>query len=106
MGRARYASNRGFYLALGKQIATRRDGRMTQEALAKQLKLSRTSLVNIEKGRQQVLVHTLTEIARILKCHVHDLIPPRDDVNALLSETPKKGRDWILNSAIRSTETP
>ena len=104
MGRARYATNRNFYLALGQRIAKARQPRMTQEALAKKIGLTRTSIINIEKGRQQVLVHTLLDLAGALEVPPASLIPAQDDLTVLLRDASKKGRDWILSSAITPSE--
>lgn len=75
---------------------------MTQDALAEKLNLTRTSVINIEKGRQQVLLHTLVNIARALQVSPTDLIPGEENIEALLRDKSKKGRDWILKSAVQS----
>lgn len=100
MRRPRFEENRDFYAAIGRRIAELRHGRITQEALAKKLFLTRTSIINIEKGRQQILVHTLVDIARALQVSPGDLIPA-DDIPALLRDAPQKGRDWILSSVAK-----
>lgn len=104
MARARYSDNREFYLALGQRIAKARQNRLTQEELAKKVGLTRTSIINIEKGRQQVLVHTLAEMARALDTSVADLIPKQDDLATALRDAPRKGREWILNAAVTKPE--
>ncbi|MGZ5118771.1 MAG: helix-turn-helix transcriptional regulator [Burkholderiales bacterium] len=98
MARARYEANKQFYIALGRRIAVARQPRMTQEELARAVSLSRTSIINIEKGRQQVLVHTLASISRALGVSPDKLLPPVDDLDVSLRGTPKSGRDWILNA--------
>jgi transcriptional regulator with XRE-family HTH domain len=98
MARARYAANKQFYIALGRRIAEARQPRMTQDDLALAVSLSRTSIINIEKGRQQVLVHTLVRISRALGVSPDKLLPPVDDLDASLRDTPKRGREWILNA--------
>lgn len=103
MARARYATNREFYLALGQRIQKARRGRLTQEELARKLGITRTSVINIEKGRQQVLVHTLADIARALGTSPTALIPSQDDLSVRLKDATKKGRDWIL-TAVASVE--
>ena len=45
----------------------RRKPKMTQDGLAKMVGLTRTSITNVEKGRQKFLLHTLTDIARVLQ---------------------------------------
>jgi transcriptional regulator with XRE-family HTH domain len=49
---------------------------MTQVAFAKAVGLSRTSITNIESGRQPVSLHTLYSMADILGLEVGDLLPP------------------------------
>lgn len=49
---------------------------MSQAALAKAVGLSRTSITNIERGRQPVNIHTLYAMADILGLDVGDLLPP------------------------------
>jgi transcriptional regulator with XRE-family HTH domain len=101
---SRLEENREFYAAVGRCIAAARQSQMTQEALAKKVSLTRTSIINIEKGRQQVLLHNLVDIARALQVSPAELIPHEDNIEVLLRDKPKKGRDWIINSAIRSKE--
>jgi DNA-binding XRE family transcriptional regulator len=48
---------------------------LTQEELAHRVHLKRTSITNIEKGRQKLLVHTLFDIAAALDVPIADLIP-------------------------------
>lgn len=69
-----------FYSALGQRIRERRIERgITQSQLAQLLSLSRTSVTNIESGRQKLLVHTLIQIASVLNMEVSTLLP---DINA------------------------
>jgi transcriptional regulator with XRE-family HTH domain len=64
------------YIAVGKRVReVRRNASFTQEQLASQLGISRPSVSNIEKGRQQILVHTLYAIAEALGVNVRDLLP-------------------------------
>src|SRR4051812_27182567 len=56
-----------FYREVGLKIRHARDQKgFTQERLAETIRLSRTSLTNIEKGRQKFLLHTFAEIASAL----------------------------------------
>lgn len=54
------------------------DAGLTQAALANAVSLSRTSITNIEKGRQPILLHTLYSIASALNMKVPDLLPENE----------------------------
>jgi len=55
------------YEESGKRIKKYRKLRnLTQDQLASKINLSRTSLANLESGRQQILLHHLYEIAEAL----------------------------------------
>jgi transcriptional regulator with XRE-family HTH domain len=100
MRRPRFDANRKFYAAVGGRIAKARTGRMTQEALAGKTSLTRTSIINIEKGRQQIFVHTLVDIAQALQIPISDLVPETDNVEIVLRDKTRKGVEWVKNSAI------
>jgi DNA-binding XRE family transcriptional regulator len=102
MRRPRFEKNRPFYEAVGRRIAQVRGPRLKQDALAQKIEMTRTSIINIEKGRQQILLHTLVDIARALNVSPTDLMPGDDTVDFLLRDKPKKGRDWIKRSAADS----
>lgn len=98
MRRARFEANRDFYAAVGQRIAKSRSGRLTQEALGNKTGLTRTSIINIEKGRQQILLHTLTDIARALRLPVTDFIPDMDNLEMMMRDKPQKAIDWIKSA--------
>lgn len=72
---------RQFYREVGIRIRDARkkvkeqDGKLTQEALAESVGLERTSLTNIEKGRQRLLLHTFSRIATALRVSPTELLP-------------------------------
>ena len=82
------------YKQLGETIRARREkAGMTQEGLAKAVRLSRTSVTNIERGRQQLLVHQLLDFATALRAKPHELLdeitPANDvDIEAAIEEVP------------------
>ncbi|MBL7771540.1 MAG: helix-turn-helix transcriptional regulator [Chitinophagaceae bacterium] len=65
-----------FYLSIGTIIKSeRRKANYKQEDFASLLNLSRSSVVNIEMGRQRPSVHLLWEISKILNIQFQSLIP-------------------------------
>ena len=69
-----------FYADVGEKIKYFRTKLgYSQDDIGKFLDLTRSSIVNVEKGRQRPLVHTLYEIASYLKVSVEDLLPSKDE---------------------------
>lgn len=65
-----------FYEELGRRITqARRAVGVKQTELARSVGLSRTSIVNIEKGRQPVQAHILVQLATTLGTDVTKLLP-------------------------------
>lgn len=65
-----------FYQKLGENIRTcRKRSNLSQDGLAKLIGLTRTSLTNIENGRQHPPLHTLCEIVEKLKVDISELLP-------------------------------
>lgn len=85
-----------FYEGLGRRIsATRKSRGLTQEELADRVRLTRTSITNIEKGRQKVLSHLLVELSDALNVPLSDLLPTPDAQARALEAMPPIARDWI-----------
>ena len=72
------------YREVGRKIREARERfgekKLSQEKLAKRLKLSRASIVNIEAGRQHAPLHLLWKIAEALGTDVALLIPRREEL--------------------------
>lgn len=104
MKRSRFEGNRPFYAAVGRRIAAARVGRLTQEALAQQAALTRTAIINIEKGRQQILLHTIVAIAKALAIPITDLLPEQtaSDLRNQGKTLPKVRRYATSGSAHRT----
>jgi transcriptional regulator with XRE-family HTH domain len=87
------------YEEIGRLIFKARDRKgLTQEQLAAKIDLKRTSITNIEKGRQQLLVHMLLKIAGALDVEIGSLIPATADANNDQMHTdryPAKSIDWV-----------
>lgn len=65
-----------FYAAVGTRIhAYRKQRGLTQTDLAEAVGLKRSSLCNIEAGRQHPLLHTFAMLAQVLGVSIGDLIP-------------------------------
>ena len=65
-----------FYIELGTRIKDARiKASLNQDALGEFLGLTRTSIVNIENGRQRPSVHLLLQIAKVLNIQLEQLIP-------------------------------
>lgn len=72
---------------------------MSQDDLAASVALSRTSITNLESGRQQVPLHTLYEIAEALGSSLKELLPDQ----APIAGTPAYGDEdverWVTELA-------
>jgi transcriptional regulator with XRE-family HTH domain len=95
-----------FYAEVGRRIRALRAARgISQEELAAALSLSRTSVTNIERGRQRILLHILLEVCGILGADPMELLPPLDsttssDAEELLpGDLPEREREWIAEVA-------
>lgn len=56
------------YIRLGDRIRhLRQIAKLTQDDIAKKVGMTRTSIVNIEAGRQRVMLHDIAAFARIFK---------------------------------------
>lgn len=60
----------------------RQKAHMTQADLGNRVGMSRTSITNIERGRQHVSLHAAYELAAAVGKHPHDLLPPPESLTA------------------------
>jgi transcriptional regulator with XRE-family HTH domain len=87
---------KSLYINIGLKIKEARLNRgLNQEAFAQMLKLTRASVVNIEKGRQRVSIHLLYEICKITDVDILEILPILQKGNELSPKWKKK----IENSA-------
>jgi len=95
------ADPEAFYREVGQNVRTKREQLgLTQEALASQVALTRTSITNIEKGRQKLLLHTFVDIAHALSVEPALLLPAiiggsKERLDAKLKEYSASQQDWI-----------
>lgn len=91
-----------FYSELGFEISeARKEVNMSQETLAAKIGLSRASVVNIEKGRQNPPLHVLIRIAEVLNTNLISLVPTSEESRikpSLRREISKKEREGDLNA--------
>jgi transcriptional regulator with XRE-family HTH domain len=81
-----------FYAEVGRRVRKARKSRLlTQESLASLVSLTRTSITNIEKGRQKILLHTLADLATALRVNYASLLP----------DNPARSRDTDLQDALK-----
>ena len=76
------------YREVGRKIRqTRENQHLSQDSLAKRLGISRTSMVNIEAGRQRTPLHVLWQIAELLETKLTLLIPTPEELLAPQNQT-------------------
>ncbi len=97
-------SQKALYIELGKKIKNAR-GTRSQAELALASSLSRTSITNIEKGRQHLPLHTLYAIANALEIPITELLPAQNQFveNVFLDNIPDdihpEAIEWIKEEA-------
>jgi transcriptional regulator with XRE-family HTH domain len=90
-----------FYLALGQKVRdARKAAKLTQALLAQAVGLTRTSITNIEKGRQPVYIHLLVKLADALGKDLPELIPlpkhtDQPGVAPKLRKLESRKREWV-----------
>lgn len=100
------------YVEIGRRVRMQREDRgLTQESLAKLIGLKRTSITNVENGKQKLLVHTFWDLARALEVRPADLLPqPVEPATqhleeaALPEDLSPVERQWILNVVSESPD--
>ena len=87
----------GFYRLFGSSLRqARRDAGLSQADLAVAIKLTRTSVSNIEKGRQKVLLHTFGEMLHVLSVQPGELLPDAPPAPSLgLNRLAHDARDFV-----------
>ena len=77
------------YQTIGKRLRElRNEHRLTQEAMAKILRLERTSITNIELGNQRVAVHVLYRCCEYFQVSLDCLFPSVKDPMIAKPELP------------------
>jgi transcriptional regulator with XRE-family HTH domain len=102
------------YGEFGKRLAVARKGkRLSQAALGTLAGFSRTSITNIERGRQAVQLHHVYTFASILTVDIQELCPKQTDAQKRGAEPPATPQEKylqqakaILQSVSTKSETP
>jgi transcriptional regulator with XRE-family HTH domain len=88
------------YAEIGRRIREERDKNgWTQQELSDKTELTRSSIANIESGRQKIQVHVLYLFADLFKINPMDLLPPpnlvsKDEKNADEKNLDDESRDF------------
>lgn len=101
------------YGAMGHLIrARRKDTDLTQEELAERIGLTRTSINNIEQGKQRIQIHTLYAIAQALSVSPLTFLPPPEagsprEMGAILpSDLAPPEREWVKTVLAEPSDHP
>jgi transcriptional regulator with XRE-family HTH domain len=98
-----------FYKQVGENIREKRNERgLSQEGLAKAVGLKRPSMSNIERGRQNILLHTFCDIVETLGVTASALLPVKQARTTTadmpdLTSFSKEVREFV-EAAIKPTE--
>jgi transcriptional regulator with XRE-family HTH domain len=98
----------GLYVTLGRLLRARRESvGLSQGELARRVGMTRTSITNIESGRQKVQLHTLYDVARALDVPPEVLLPAPENLEPKAIEdrlpqglTPEE-RDWAMRLLVK-----
>ncbi|HLP88194.1 MAG TPA: helix-turn-helix transcriptional regulator [Nostocaceae cyanobacterium] len=97
-------NERTLYQQIGRRIKQRRaEMGMTQAELAEAVGVLRTSITNIEAGRQKAPIHTLYKICIVLGVKVTALLPTEAEVTHSESES-RKIEDEIKDELPKTAE--
>ena len=96
------ASSDQLYSIMGKLVRAERErAKLTQDELAQRVGLTRTSISNIESGRQKIQVHMLYALAEALHVSADTLLPLSGlrGLEAIEKRLPKElppaEREWV-----------
>jgi transcriptional regulator with XRE-family HTH domain len=85
-----------FYEQFGRRVRSARlDQGLNQEALGHRVGLERSSISNVEKGRQRVQLHMLLEFATALNMPPAQLLPETTAASDPLRRVPADTRPFV-----------
>jgi DNA-binding XRE family transcriptional regulator len=96
-----------FYVEVGRRVRLHREAtRLSQEQLAKHLRLTRSSVANLEAGQQRISAETLVAVSQVLGVDLAELLPsraPTADVQSMIPPgLPRKIRRWITDTVAKA----
>lgn len=104
------------YRDVGRRVRDARSAvRMTQAQLAGRVGVTRSSIANLEAGRQRIPLHLLLWIAEALDTRPEKLLPSGPsfgdivtipDVSQHLAEAPNSARDFVHGALAHLPATP
>jgi transcriptional regulator with XRE-family HTH domain len=106
-----------FYIAAGKRIRTVREARgLSQATLAQRIGFTRSSVANLEAGRQRITLHLFVLIARALGTEPDILLPDtsmlkfsdafeRGSLEKHLAGAPETTHDFVLSTVAKATQS-
>lgn len=90
-----------YYREFGQRVKNVRTNRgLTQAELAAQLGLTRSSIANLESGRQRIHVHHLSRLMVVLQVGSDDLLPTANNLLSL-DEGPYAASTWEVSETAR-----
>ena len=94
-----------FYIAVGAKVRSARTAaRLSQSMLARRIGFTRSSIANLEAGRQRVALHLFVSLAQALGIEPAELLPETplpgafdtlQDLNAHLADTPETTQKFV-----------
>ncbi len=80
------------YQKLGQQLRQKRESaKLTQAQLAERVTVLRTSITNIEAGRQKAPLHLIYELCAVLQVDIKDMLPLMSDLVEIQNSTIEMG---------------
>lgn len=86
------------YEQIGDRLrARRREFDLTQSEVAETVGLLRTTIANIEAGRQRVSLHVLYKLCTILNLEVNEILPANSEIVTLVTPTVST-EEWLQSA--------
>lgn len=95
-----------FYASVGSNVREKRTASgVSQSMLADRIGFTRSSVANLEAGRQRIALHLFVQIEQALNCEPGELLPPRvtspadsdllSEISESLSGEPGTTQDFV-----------